>query len=179
MARAKNKTELVESSQRQYQVLMALVEEIPEDMLTQPGVNQLWTVKDILAHLHAWHKLFLTWYEAGMAGSKPEMPAPGYTWKQTPELNEKIYQDHKDIPYAQVRDHLHGTFQQVFAVIEAHSDDELFTKKLYKWTGSTSLGCYLISATASHYLWAYDMIKKWLIKEGFKSQFDHDRPINN
>ena len=166
MARAKNKSELVESSQGEYQALLALIETIPEELLTEQGVNQLWTVKDILAHLHVWHGLFLTWYEEGMAGSKPEMPAPGFTWKQTPELNEKIYQEHKDIPYSQVRDSLDESFQRVFSIIESHSDEELFTKKYYKWTGTTSLGCYLISATASHYLWARNMIKKWLKTKG-------------
>ena len=35
-------------------------------------------------------------------------------------------------------------------------------KKKYKWTGSTSLGAYLVSATSSHYDWAYKLIKKCL-----------------
>lgn len=30
---------------------------------------------------------------------------------------------------------------------------ELFTKRLYSWTGSTSLGAYLVSSTSSHYDW--------------------------
>jgi hypothetical protein len=50
----------------------------------------------------------------------------------------------------------------VMGIIEKHSDHELFTKKLYKWTGSTSLGSYLVSNTSSHYTWAYDLIRKWL-----------------
>jgi hypothetical protein len=47
-------------------------------------------------------------------------------------------------------------------MIEKHTDEELFEKKKYPWTGSTSLGAYFISATCSHYLWAYDLIRKWL-----------------
>jgi hypothetical protein len=43
------------------------------------------------------------------------------------------------------------SFEKVFSIIEKHTDEELFTKKKYKWTGSTSLGSYLISATSSHY----------------------------
>lgn len=39
-------------------------------------------------------------------------------------------------------------------------DAELFEKKRYKWTGTTLLGAYFVSATSSHYDWAYKLIKK-------------------
>jgi hypothetical protein len=45
------------------------------------------------------------------------------------------------------------------ALIEKHTDDELFTKKKYPWTGTTSLGAFLISATSSHYDWGLKTIK--------------------
>lgn len=54
------------------------------------------------------------------------------------------------------------SFEKVFPIIEKHTDEELFTKKKYKWTGSTSLGSYLISATSSHYDWALKLMKKGL-----------------
>ena len=54
------------------------------------------------------------------------------------------------------------SFEKVFSIIEKHTDEELFTKKKYKWTGSTSLGSYLISATSSHYDWALKLMKKEL-----------------
>jgi hypothetical protein len=44
-------------------------------------------------------------------------------------------------------------------IIEKHTDEELFTKKKYAWTGTTSLGSYLISATSSHYDWGLKTIK--------------------
>ena len=45
------------------------------------------------------------------------------------------------------------SYKDVVALIEKHNDDELFTKKKYQWTGTTSLGSYFISATSSHYDW--------------------------
>ncbi|MEL6140134.1 MAG: ClbS/DfsB family four-helix bundle protein, partial [Bacteroidota bacterium] len=35
----------------------------------------------------------------------------------------------------------------------------------YAWTGTTSLGAYLISSTSSHYDWAYKLIKRCKKKE--------------
>lgn len=34
-------------------------------------------IRDVLMHLHNWHLMMLNWYETGMAGQKPEMPAKG------------------------------------------------------------------------------------------------------
>jgi len=39
-------------------------------------------------------------------------------------------------------------------LIEVFSNDELFTKGIYKWIGGTSLGSYFVSSTSSHYDWA-------------------------
>jgi hypothetical protein len=44
-------------------------------------------------------------------------------------------------------------------LIGKHTDEELFTKKRYGWTGSTSLGAYLVSATSSHYDWALKTLR--------------------
>lgn len=162
MARPKNKPELTQAAQEQFQVLLNTVAQIPEQNLELSGVCEDWSVKDILAHLHAWHMLFLTWYQVGMSGEKPAMPAPGYSWKQTPELNQEIYQEYQNEKYDSILHSLQASHREVMDVIEKHSDQELFTKKLYSWTGSTSLGSYLVSNTSSHYTWAYDLIRKWL-----------------
>jgi hypothetical protein len=56
--------------------------------------------------------------------------------------------------------------KDVMALIEKHNDEELFTKKKYQWTGTRSLGAYLVSATSSHYDWGVKTIKplKKLVK---------------
>ena len=46
-------------------------------------------------------------------------------------------------------------------VIDAYDSDDLFTKRRYPWTRSTSVGAYIVSATSSHYAWASKLIRKW------------------
>jgi hypothetical protein len=48
----------------------------------------------------------------------------------------------------------------VIELIEGFTDEELFTKKHFPWTGTTSLGSYAVSATASHYDWAMKKLKE-------------------
>ena len=40
-----------------------------------------------------------------------------------------------------------------------YSNEELFTKKYFNWTGTTDLGSYFVSTTSSHYDWAIKKIK--------------------
>lgn len=48
------------------------------------------------------------------------------------------------------------------ALVAAHTDDDLFTKRRYAWTGTTSLGAYLVSATCSHDEWAIRKLRRHL-----------------
>ena len=54
---------------------------------------------------------------------------------------------------------------KVLELMESFTDEELFTKNAIPWTGTSPLGSYFGSTTASHYVWA---IKK--VKQHIKSQ---------
>ena len=162
MPRPKTKTALLSLSQSNYDRLLALVDSLPpedrESEFPEGYLNR--NISDVLAHLHHWHHLFLTWYAVGMKGEKPDMPAKGYTWKTLPELNREIWTKYKDYGLESSQKLLDQSFAQIQEVINGHSQEELFEKKKYKWTGTTSLAAYLISATSSHYDWAYKLIGK-------------------
>lgn len=162
MPRPKNKTDLLEQSMSNYHRLLDFIETLPkkkrDNDFPKGTLNR--NIRDVLAHLHHWHLLVQEWYKIGMKGEKPEMPAPGYTWKTTPDLNKEIQKKYSEITEKKALDLFKKSFQKVRGIIEEHTNDELFTKKHFKWTGSTSLGAYLISATSSHYDWAYRLIKK-------------------
>ncbi len=48
----------------------------------------------------------------------------------------------------------------VVEVIASYADDELFEKQRSRWTGSTSVGSYAVSATTSHYDWAVKHLRR-------------------
>ncbi len=164
MPRPKSKPELLDLAEGNFNKLFALIDsksvEEQEAEFKTPTMNR--NIRDVLGHLHQWHLMLLDWYTIGMTGEKPEMPAPGYTWKTTSELNRKIWQQYSGTPLAEMKKKLEGSHKKVMSLINKHTDEELFQKKRYKWTGSTSLGAYLISSTSSHYDWAYKLIKKGL-----------------
>ena len=162
MPKPKNKEELLIASQGNFERLMALINAIPteERQAEFPEGTLNRNIRDVLAHLHHWHLMQLNWYEVGMQGQKPDMPAKGYGWKDTPQLNRQIWEDYQNTSLGDVQKMLHTSYQQLQSVIQRHSNEELFEKKRYAWTGSTSLGAYLIANTSSHYDWGYRLIRK-------------------
>ncbi|MEL6658207.1 MAG: ClbS/DfsB family four-helix bundle protein [Bacteroidota bacterium] len=162
MARPKNKQELLNLSEGNYHKLLAYVDALSPDQqaLAFPPGTLNRNIRDVLGHLHHWHLLLLGWNEAAAAGDQPKLPAPGHTWKSTPALNREINEYYATTPLTDVRQMLADSYQRVRQIIIDHTEEELFTKRYYKWTGSTSLGAYLISATSSHYDWAFKLIKR-------------------
>lgn len=160
MARPKNKEELLNQSGKSFMELFDFIAAMPDENITFSGNTMNRNVRDVLMHLHQWHLMMLDWYNVGMKGSKASMPAKDYTWKDTPQLNRKIWEDNQNIPLIDAKELLKSSYRKIQDIIKKHSNEELFDKKRYKWTGSTSLGSYLISATTSHYDWGIKLIKK-------------------
>jgi hypothetical protein len=162
MPRPANKSELLEQGMLKYEALMDCIDALSEEEQNRefpPGTLNR-NIRDVLMHLHHWHLLFLDWYAKGMKGEKPEMPAKGYSWKTTPELNQWIREQYLDVSLKAARKKLDESFGSIRELIKHHTNEELFEKKKYPWTGSTSLGAYLISASTSHYDWALKLIKR-------------------
>lgn len=162
MPRPTTKEALLAASDLAYDALLALVDDLPAGAAeaTFTFEDRDHNVRDVLGHLHAWHVMMLGWYAEGMAGNRPAIPAPGHTWATLPALNAEIWQDCQANDLTATRaalDHTHGT---LWKIASDHTDAELFTKRLYPWTGSTSLGAYLVSSMPSHYEWAAKKIRR-------------------
>ncbi len=162
MPRPKTKRELLDLSQSNFDRLNTLVASYSKEELKSefPKGTLNRNIRDVLAHVHHWHLMFLKWHSVGMEGGKPDMPAKGYTWRTLPDLNKGIWEKYNDISLKRSQSMLASSFNDVRELINIYSEEELFEKKRYKWTGSTSLAAYLISCTASHYDWAYKLLRK-------------------
>lgn len=163
MPRPKNKDELLESSADRYARLRQSIGALTpvQRELPFPFEHRDRNLRDLVAHLLEWQLMMLRWYETAMDGEEPLMPAEGYTWKTTPALNAKIWERYQNVSLERVRESLAVSHDSLLAVIHAHSNDELFTKRHYSWTGTTSLGSYLTSSLPSHYDWALKIIARF------------------
>ena len=163
MARPTNKNELLALSDKNYKSLFQLIESFSaeEQTGTFPFEDRDRNVRDVIVHLHEWHLMMENWYKVGMTGEKPAIPGEGYTWQTIPALNKKIWEKWQATDLETAKELLNQSHKRITGLIESHTNDELFTKKIYKWTNTTSLGAYFIGATSSHYDWAMKKIKMY------------------
>lgn len=162
MARPKTKKDLLAASQANFTKLNEFVnsfsKEEQETEFPEGTLNR--NIRDVLAHLHQWHLLVLDWYTVGMRGDKPDIPAKGYNWRTTPDLNREIQIKYSKTPLDDAKKLLKDSHKRVQELIRKHSEEELFERKRYRWTGSNAMGAYFVSATSSHYDWALKLIKR-------------------
>ena len=156
-----SKQELLSAIRGEHDRLMALVGELDAAELVQGGVwGDGWSVKDLLAHLGAWHRLFLRWYEEGAAGRTPAMPAPGFKWNETPRLNRSLWQRHERARWSEVLTFFEETYAEVLELVESLDEGELLEPGRFPWTGKHPLTTYLGPNTASHYRFAIKVLKR-------------------
>lgn len=168
MPRPTNKKDLLEQSNTQYEKLRDTIESLPLEKRTGTfnldGKEAHWkrdkNIRDILIHLYEWHQLFINWVNANQSGQEMTfLPAP-YTWKTYGEMNVKFWEKHQNTSDEDAIKMLQKSHQAIMELINKFSDEELFQKAYFSWTGTTSLGSYAISATSSHYDWAIKKLKK-------------------
>lgn len=172
MARPKTKEELLKAADEQYTKLWQMIDAMPEeeqqasfDFGDVSGEKEAhWkrdkNIKDVLVHLYEWHQLLLTWVKANQKGEdKPFLPEP-YNWKTYGDMNVGFWEKHQNTSFEEARKMLDKSHADTLKLIESFSDEELFEKKYFPWTGTTSLGSYCVSATSSHYDWAMKKVKR-------------------
>lgn len=123
-------------------------------------------------HLYEWHAMLERWYKEGMDGDIPIMPARGFKWRTIKLLNMQIWENYQDVTLNQALKKLKLSHKRVMGLIESHTNEEIITKKYYKWTKTSNLYSYFAANTSKHYIWAIkkcEAIAK-AIKEGEKDR---------
>lgn len=162
MARATTKAELTQASEENFNKLFSLIHSMTAEQQesTFSFEDRDRNVRDVLMHLYEWHQLLLKWVNSNHAGTPvPFLPEP-YNWKTYPQMNIGFWEKNQGVALNEAKRLLKESHSGVMALIDSFSDEQLFTKKFFSWTGSTNLGSYCISATSSHYDWAIKKIKK-------------------
>jgi hypothetical protein len=172
MARPITKQDLIKTANEQYMRMFELVDSMTDEEQKATFIFDAenekeahWkrdkNLRDVFVHLYEWHQLLLNWIETNEKGiEKPFLPEP-YNWKTYGIMNvEMIWKKHQNTTYVKSREMLKESHDKVMKIIDNLSDNELFTKNYFSWTGGSTLGQYCVSATSSHYDWAIKKIKK-------------------
>ncbi len=171
MGRPTTKEEMLAAASERFSALWTLIDAMSEESLnTDFDFSQdvkkkeaHWrrdkNLRDILIHLYEWHQLLLKWVELNMAGYKSSFLPQPFTWKTYGDMNVEFWKKHQQTPLEDARHMLKSSHASVMALAENLSNEELFTKQYFDWTGTTTVGSYCVSALSSHYDWAIKKLK--------------------
>ena len=171
MARPQTKEDLLIAANENYEKLNGLIEKMSDEQLTTPfdfskdekKKEAHWkrdkNLRDVLIHLYEWHQLILNWVESNQKGEeKPFLPEP-YNWRTYGDMNVEFWKKHQNTSLEDATKALQKSHKDVLKLAENFTNEELFSKKVYKWVGGSTLGSYFVSATSSHYDWAIKKLK--------------------
>ena len=91
-------------------------------------------------------------------GNAPFLPEP-YTWKTYGDMNVEYWKKHQNTSLEDARKMFEKSHKDVMNLAESLSEEQLFTKGMYPWVGSSVLGSYFVSCLSSHYDWAMKKLK--------------------
>lgn len=170
MPRPTTKPDLIMAASEQFEKMWRMIDSMTNDEQgaafafgAEMGKEAHWgrdkNLRDVLVHLYEWHQLLLNWVAANQNGeAKPFLPEP-YNWKSYGDMNVGFWEKHQQTAYDKAKEMLKASHSNAMKLIDGFSNDEMFSKGAFSWTGSSSLGAYCVSATASHYDWAMKKIK--------------------
>ncbi|WP_081165306.1 ClbS/DfsB family four-helix bundle protein [Lactococcus garvieae] len=170
MVKAKTKEELIQYSEENWRKICRLVEDLPPEVQQgnfnfgqEHGKEAHWgrdkNIRDVLAHLYEWQKLLQSFVLNNQKGKNQSfLPVP-YTWKSYAEMNQDFWKKHQESSYEEMKEKLAISHQKTLNLLQEFTNEELYTKKFYSWTGTTTLGQYFQSSLASHYDWALKKIR--------------------
>ncbi len=171
MGRPTTKAGLLTAANANYEKLNDLISGLTENELSTPfdfsgdekKKEAHWkrdrNLRDILIHLYEWHQLLLNWVQSNQNGDhKPFIPQP-YNWKTYGKMNVEFWKKHQNTSLEDAKNLFQKSHMEVMKLAESFSNEELFSKGVYKWVGGSTLGSYFVSNTSSHYDWAMKKLK--------------------
>jgi|SRR5690606_1283611 uncharacterized damage-inducible protein DinB len=150
--------ELLRTSRAEWDALLA---QIPERWMTEPGAAGYWSVKDVIAHLTYHERWYADRLEEQLRGER-YTPQP-IDLMPFDERNEIVYQQNRDRSLADVLAESRLAFQRLIEGVEAHT--EAFLTEPHEFEGAPGpvlIWQMLRGDVYNHYPQHIPSVREWL-----------------
>lgn len=162
MSEQMNKAGVLDAMRTAYATLEKTLAPLDEAQMTTPGVNEAWSIKDIIAHITTWQYVLLDRLHAAMQGVTPTSYGSELTDEDIDNLNEQFYQQSKSRPLAAVLADFRTTYTQIEEAVQSMSEEDLTGPRRFAWAKGVPLWRYVAGDTYEHYLEHITSIQQWL-----------------
>jgi hypothetical protein len=160
------KEHILNALREQVQAWEALTGSLTPEQITASLEPSYLSIKDTLAHLHAWQQRSIARLEAGLQGSEPQYPIwlPGIV-PDTEGVNDKInawlYDTYHDFPWEEVHQIWLDGYLHLLELALSFAERDLLDSDRYPWAAGYSLADTLL-ATYDHHQEHYEKLLEWL-----------------
>ena len=153
-----DKSILLANMRASYDRFQARLAPLSEAQLTIEGAIGTWSIKDVLAHLTAWHELGAKEYQAIAQGREPVIEPEG----DVDQDNARLIEPYRTQSLQEVQIAFRTAYQQVVAAVESLSETDLFEAGRFPWREGQALWEGIAYNTFAHYDEHRAMIAAWL-----------------
>jgi hypothetical protein len=143
--------DLLHRAQREHERLVAIVDALPAERLTTPGVTDEWSVKDHLAHLTWWEQRVIR----VLGGARDPIDLIPIEEKDADTVNASVFAQNKGHSLEDVRAAFDASYQEMLRLIQT-VPDEVFVEQQDWISGNSDY----------HYAEHAQMLEAWLAREG-------------
>jgi hypothetical protein len=147
-AEAMDIDELFEQLESSRVRLLELLQVLPDEMLTQPGVMGDWSVADVLAHLVVWESELITCLMKLDQGKKPKRMLAAIA--DVDGYNARRYEENRDRDLDRIFDDLQSVRVQLEEWLPKFNSQDLTDEARYKWSDGIALWQIVEANTFGH-----------------------------
>jgi hypothetical protein len=162
MEEGMSKEKMIQEIQTERMRLEKTLEDIPEQQMITPGVEEDWAVKDLLAHITVWEQRMVAWLEQTIRDEVPEMLPPGLTWDDLDQWNEQTFQENRHLLLDQVLADFESSYSEALTAVEEISEEDLIDPDRFAWREGRPLWKMVAANTSWHYKEHEEAIAAWL-----------------
>lgn len=121
-----------------------------------------WTIRELIAVRVWWTESVLQWIDRGQRGESQELPAPGYSWSETPRLNNDVVEASRGESLEVLRERLAEAVTRVLLRVDSLNDTDLLALHQFEWAGDWPVLRWISVNTATQYASARTLIRRAL-----------------
>jgi len=165
-----NKSQLLESIQKEREAFEVSFADLTPEQMTMPGVMGEWSVKDILGHIALWESHLVTLLYSIERGVAPRL----HRSSEVDKINAQSFAEQRERPLDRVLADFHAVHVQLLKRLDTTHERDLTDPKRFRWMEGEPLEKLMTSDTFKHYAEHRPAIEAWRSKSSDPTQGQKD-----
>ena len=102
----------------------------------------------------------VSWIEEGRDGATLDLPAPGFRWNETPQLNQRTVDESRGTSWSEIRTQLKSAFAKILTTIDTLDDRELLEVGVFPWAEKWPIARWIALNTVRQYTTARTILRR-------------------